>query len=82
MKLATLYTTPSEVKTIPVTRVWAMPNHETFKIRPIKILLDKYVGEGWNWIDPFAGNNSPAKLTNDHNPETKAQYHMEALEFV
>jgi hypothetical protein len=82
MKLSTLYTTPSEIKVIPITRVWAMPNHETFKIRPIKVLLDHYVGNGWNWIDPFAGNNSPAKLTNDHNPETKAQYHMEALDFV
>lgn len=81
-KLATLYTTDFETKVIPITRVWAMPSHETFKIRPIKLLLDRYVGTGWNWIDPFAGDNSPAKLTNDHNPAKKAQYHMEALEFV
>lgn len=81
-KTAQLYKGNFEEVGIKFSRVWAMPNHETFKIYPIKVLLDRYVGEGFNWIDPFAGNNSPAKLTNDHNPEKKTQYHMEALEFV
>lgn len=64
-----------------ITRVWAMPSKETFKIKPIKLLLEKYVGDGRGWIDPFAGNNSPAEFTNDLNPNTKARNHLNAKEF-
>lgn len=81
-KIGTVYKGKQEDHEIMFSRVWAMPNHATFLIYPIKTLLERYVGEGWNWIDPFAGDNSPAKMTNDHNPAKKAQYHMEALEFV
>ena len=63
-------------------RVWAMPSAWTFTIHPIKVLLDKYVGDGKGWIDPFAGDNSPAEFTNDHNPERKAKFHIEAIEFA
>lgn len=59
-----------------------MPSPWTFTIHPVKTLIDKYIGDGKGWIDPFAGMNSPAEFTNDHNPERKAQYHMEAREFV
>ena len=34
------------------------------------------------WIDPFSGFNSPAHITNDLNPETPTQYHLDAEEFV
>jgi len=64
------------------TRMWAMPSHETFTIRPIKSLLARYVGDGKRWADPFAGNNSPAQYTNDLNPATKAKQHVEAVEFA
>jgi len=67
---------------IKFNRAFAMPNKWTFKIKPIKRLLDRYVGNGIDWIDPFAGNNSPAKITNDYNPKTKAVYHMEAVDFI
>ena len=80
--IAKLYKGKFEVKNIVFTRVWAMPSPWTFSIRPVAALLEKYVGEGWNWIDPFAGKNSPAKLRNDHNPEMPAEYHLEALEFA
>ena len=47
-------------------RVWAMPHPYTFQIKPIKELLKKYVkDDGKGWIDPFAGKNSPAEITND-----------------
>lgn len=59
-----------------------MPNKWTFIIKPIKELLDKYVGNGNNWIDPFSGKNSPAEITNDLNPKMPAKYHMKALDFV
>lgn len=81
MKVAQLYKGKFEEENIIFTRVWAMPNAWTFSIFPIQQLLKKYVGEGWNWVDPFAGKYSPAKLRNDHNPEMPAEYHLEALEF-
>lgn len=54
-------------RSMKMTRVWAMPSHETFKIKPIANLLRRYVVDGKNWIDPFAGNNSPAQFKNDLN---------------
>lgn len=65
-----------------IRREWAMPDKWTFRIQLIKKLLDKYVGDGRGWIDPFAGFNSPAEYTNDLNPESPAKYHLEALDFV
>ena len=64
-----------------IERAWAMPSKDTFTIKPIAELLERYnVGEGW--IDPFAGFHSPAELTNDHNPDAPTDSHLEALDFV
>ncbi len=66
-----------------INRVWAMPNKWTFKIKPIRELLDKYIlNNGELWIDPFAGMYSPAEFTNDLNPNANVKYHMDALEFL
>lgn len=65
-----------------IKRFWAMPNKETFLIRPFAEILKEYVSISESWADPFAGNNSPASSTNDLNPKTKAQYHMEADDFM
>lgn len=59
-----------------------MPSKDTFTIKPIAELIARYAGSGKGWVDPFAGNNSPAEYTNDHNPDTKAQSHLEAMDFV
>ncbi len=59
-----------------------MPNKWTFKIQPIAKLLAKYVGTGNGWIDPFAGENSPAEITNDLNPKRPAKYHLHAEDFA
>jgi len=59
-----------------------MPNKWTFQIPPIAELLSRYVGDGKGWIDPFAGMYSPAEITNDLNPESPAEYHIDALEFL
>jgi len=69
---------------IPVffTRIWAMPNHETFLIRPVAQLLSRYIGDGKRWADPFSGNNSPAEYTNDLNPQMDAKSHIEAVKFA
>lgn len=65
-----------------INRVWAMPNKWTFQIKPIAELLDRYVGNGNGWIDPFAGENSPAEITNDIRPNMNATYHLDALDFA
>lgn len=51
-----------------------MPNKHTFLIKPIGELVKKYVGNGKSWIDPFAGENSPAEITNDLNPAFHAMF--------
>jgi len=65
-----------------INRRWAMPNKWTFTIKPIKELLSRYVGDGVGWIDPFAGMNSPAEITNDLNPDRPTKYHLHAEDFL
>jgi len=65
-----------------INRVWSMPNKWTFKIKPIADLIVKYTGNGDGWIDPFAGENSPAEITNDLNPDKLVRYHLHALDFA
>jgi hypothetical protein len=80
-----------------IERIWAMPSDETFKIKPIAELLAEEMGDvSWNfsrqngdivrihriWIDPFCGKNSPAKIKNDLNPKIKADYHLDAVDFL
>ena len=62
-------------------RVWAMPSAWTFTIKPIKELLAEEISDGL-WCDPFAGENSPAQVTNDINPERPAEHHMDAIAFL
>ena len=64
-----------------INRCWAMPNHKTFEIKPIKDLLNRFVKNRSVWIDPFANNSSIAKITNDINPKCKTKYHLDAYEF-
>ncbi len=65
-----------------IKRVWSMPNKWTFQIPPIADLLARYVGDGKGWIDPFAGENSPAEFTNDIDPNRKSTSHLEATDFA
>lgn len=64
-----------------VNRVWAMPSVWTFKVPPIASLLSRYVNSGSGWVDPFAGENSPASLTNDIEGRG-ATFQLDALEFL
>lgn len=34
-----------------IERIWAMPSHRTFSIKPIKELLERVLGD--NFVDPF-----------------------------
>lgn len=68
---------------INFSRVWAMPNHNTFSIKPIQELITRNLTEGV-WLDPFSRNSPFADrcITNDLNKEFKADYHLESLEFL
>ena len=64
-----------------IERKWAMPNKNTFSIKPIKELILDELTEGV-WIDPFANSNKLATITNDLNTEYDTDYHMDALDFL
>lgn len=64
------------------TRTWAMPSSNTFQIKPIKELIEKYVDKKMLWIDPFANSNKIATITNDLDPQYKTDFNMDALEFL
>lgn len=67
---------------VTITRHWDMPNANTFLIPTIADILREFVGDGVGWLDPFANGNSPAKITNDLNPEMPTNYHLDAVEFL
>ena len=66
---------------IDIQRQWAMPNKNTFDIKPIKELIQSELTNG-TWIDPFANQNKLATITNDLNPDFDTDYHMDALNFL
>lgn len=63
-----------------ISRSWAMPNHDTFSIKPVGEFVRKHMKHPS--ADPFARNVSLASVTNDLNPETTAQCHMDAEDFL
>ena len=65
-----------------VTRVFAMPSPNTFIIPPIADLLARYLRCCAVIVDPFARNSRLATHTNDLNPETEAQSHMDAIDWL
>lgn len=64
------------------SRVFAMPDEDTFSIGPISDLLDRWLLDVGCIVDPFARNSTRGSVTNDLNPRTKAQYHLPAEEFL
>lgn len=69
-------------RTIPMRRVWAMPDADTFNVRPIGGLVRWYLSKSKVSVDPFARNKRWATYTNDLNPETQAESHLPALDFL
>jgi ubiquinone/menaquinone biosynthesis C-methylase UbiE len=63
-------------------RVWEMPNSNTFDIRCIKRLIDKYLSTEMASIDPFANTCKIAKITNDLNPDYDTDFHLDAVDFM
>jgi len=62
-------------------RKWAMPNRETFSIKPIKKLIQEELIDGII-IDPFAGKSKVATITNDIDPQYKTDFNLDALDFL
>ena len=70
--------------TIKFTRTWAMPNSDTFSIKPIKELIGNYITQDIKIVDPFV-RNSPFKqlcVGNDLDESIEADFHMDALDFM
>jgi hypothetical protein len=65
-----------------IRRVWAMPNSNTFDVKPIGEFVMKYLKESKVSVDPFARNKRWATYTNDLNPATAADYHLDAEDFL
>lgn len=63
-----------------INRAWAMPNSNTFDIKPIKQIINRYYHI--NSIDPFANKNRIATITNDINPEFNCNYNLDAIDFL
>lgn len=59
-----------------------MPSSDTFNCQPIGELVRRYLRQSKISVDPFARNKRWATYTNDLNPETEAEYHMDALDFL
>lgn len=65
-------------------REWAMPNKNTFSIKPIKEVVERVKGqvEDGLIIDPFANESKIADITNDLDTQYDTIYHMDALDFL
>jgi len=69
-------------RAVAFSRHWSMPSSDTFDIPQIKGFVQKHLIKSKVSIDPFARNKRWATYTNDLNPETAAEHHMEALDFL
>lgn len=67
---------------IRITREWAMPSPDTLSIKPIMQWSKSIIGEATVVVDPFARNCNLANYTNDLSPETSAEFHMDAEDFL
>ena len=70
------------INNIIINRIWAIPNSETFKVPPIRQFVLKYLKDSNISIDPFARNEKLATYTNDLNPNTDAQHHLDCIDFL
>jgi hypothetical protein len=67
---------------IQFTRCFAMPNAETFSVKPIGEFVQRFLVEAKVSIDPFARNRDWATYTNDIDVATSAQSHQDAETFL
>ena len=60
-------------------RAWSLACGDTMQVRPIGEWVRLYLGRSECSIDPFARNCRFAQWTNDLNPDTAAECHMDAF---
>lgn len=70
------------MSTVKFSRHWAMPNKNTFSIKPINRIIHKYLKPGMKSIDPFANESRIATVTNDINNDFDTDYHLDAIDFM
>jgi hypothetical protein len=70
------------VQPLVIHRVFARASQWTFEIKPVRELLQRYVGDGRGWADPYAGKSRLAEWTNDLNPNQQTTHHLEAADFA
>lgn len=61
-----------------------MPSPNTFSIKPIRELIERYLSAGV-WIDPFCRDSifkPRCAMTNDLNPKFAGTHNMDALDFL
>ncbi len=76
------FATEQNMGRVRFSKTWAMPNHNTFSIKPIKEFVARWTLGADVIVDPFARDSRVGTITNDLNPETDAQYHMKAEAFL
>jgi hypothetical protein len=59
-----------------------MPSCDTFNVPPIGEFVRRYLDDAVESCDPFARNKRWATHTNDLNPNTDAEHHMDAEDFL
>lgn len=72
-----------------INREWAMPNSKTFKIKPIKEIIQKYTNGVELVLDPFANEcsikefvNCERFISNDLDKQFNTNFHLEAQDFM
>lgn len=64
------------------SRAWAMPNKNTFSIKPVSQLIEKHNNKELLSIDPFANTSRVAKVTNDIDWTMGTDFALDALSFL
>lgn len=62
-------------------RIWDMPSADTFTVPSIAAFCARHLQGAKVIVDPFARNSRLGTHRNDLNPETAAEYHLDAVEF-
>jgi hypothetical protein len=65
-----------------INRKWAIPSSDTFDVPPIGEFVKSYLRQAKVSVDPFARNKRWATYTNDLNPNTEAEYHLDVADFL
>lgn len=59
-----------------------MPSADTFSVAPIAAFVGRFLAESKCSVDPFARNSRLATFRNDLNPDTLAESHIDAGDFL